>query len=187
VGNPHHMSFPGFPPSKHCWEDDQPWEMQSQASLPSGYPPGWSHYPYLVNIFWLAYLSIILLVHSKSAATKMFEIKYEKNTRPCRTSAAFDPAKRGLKRVRNEREMLDFRPGSKRASQPIRGLIGLIATSFFGNARPAGVPTGSPGRSGNIPGSHRARPPIKHSREDVNSWEISPRGPTTHISSICCI
>jgi len=47
-------------------------------------------------------------------------------------SAAVDPAKRGRKRVRIEQEMLDSRPGARRACQLIRGLMGLIATSFLG-------------------------------------------------------
>jgi hypothetical protein len=119
------------------------------GNLPQG-----SHHPYFVHMLYLAYINIILLACSKSAATKMFEIKYEKNTRPCKTSAAVDPAKRGRKRVRIERETLDFRPGAKRASQLIRGLMGLIATSFLGNARhPMFAPGSAP--SPRVWGSHR--------------------------------
>ena len=90
------------------------------------------HHSYFVHMLYLAYITIILLARSKSAAAKMFEIKYIKNTRPCKTLTAVDPAKRGLKRARTEREMLDFRPGGKRAHQLTRGLIGLIATSLLG-------------------------------------------------------
>jgi len=136
VGNSHHISFPGFfLPSKYIQEDDQAWEMHSQAFPPSGYPPGWSHYPYLVNIFLLAYLSIILLAGSKSVTAKMFEKKSGKNTRPCRTSTACDPAKRGLERTRIELTMLDFRPGGKRACQLTRGFDGIDRDFLFGNAR----------------------------------------------------
>jgi hypothetical protein len=68
----------------------------------------------------------------------MFEKKYKKNTTGCGTSNAVDPAKRGLKRMRIERDMLDFRPEAERASQPSRGkrsVMGLIAPSFLGTAR----------------------------------------------------
>jgi hypothetical protein len=46
---------------------------------------------------------------------KMSENKYLKNTSPCRTSTAFDPAKRALERTGIEQDMLDFRPGLERA------------------------------------------------------------------------
>jgi len=41
----------------------------------------------------------------------------QKNTTLCRTTDAVDPAKRGIKRARTERAMLDFRPGRERACQ----------------------------------------------------------------------
>jgi len=50
----------------------------------------------------------------------MFEIKSEKNTRPCRITTAADPAERGVERARIEQEMLNFRLGGKRACQLIR-------------------------------------------------------------------
>jgi len=47
--------------------------------------------------------------------TKIFEIKYEKNTRPCGMSNGRDPAKRAIERKRIEQDMLDFRTGIERA------------------------------------------------------------------------
>ena len=100
----HRAAPPGFyqalPPIKYAWEDAHPWETPSQGS----------HHSYFVYIFYLAYISIILLARSKSVATKIFEIKYEKNARPCGTPNACDPAKRGLEWPRIELTMLDFCP-----------------------------------------------------------------------------
>ena len=99
VGITHHTSFPCFsgflPPSKYSWEDDQVWETLPLASHPSRYLFGWPHQPHLVNIFWLAYLSIISLAGPKCVHTKIFEIKYKNNARPYRTSNAHNPANTG--------------------------------------------------------------------------------------------
>ena len=78
------------------------WEMLSQTSHTPGWPPEWTHNPYLVNIFWLAYISIILLADSKSVRTKMCKIKLEKYTTPWRTLKAEDPAKNDTKWMRIE-------------------------------------------------------------------------------------
>ena len=80
---------------------------------PSGIPIQESLWLYFVRIFYLAYIIIILLASSKSVHTKISEIKYIYNTSLWRTSAAVDPANRGLKRPRIELAMLDFRPEAK--------------------------------------------------------------------------
>ena len=48
--------------------------------------------------------------------TKISKIKYEKNTVPCRTLHAFDPAKHDQKQLRIEPTMLNFRAELERAS-----------------------------------------------------------------------
>ena len=106
------------------------WEYPAITRLP--WLPGWPHHSYFVHIFYLVYLSVILLALAKSAYTKMLEIKYIKNIIPCRTSNAVDPAKRDVERTRIERDILDFRPMRKRACQLTRKLMGLIAVSFLG-------------------------------------------------------
>jgi len=74
----HYTAPPGFPwappPIKYCWEDVHPWEFPLLAILPSQVPTGGFHHSYFVHIFYLAYINIILLARSKSAATKMFEL-----------------------------------------------------------------------------------------------------------------
>jgi hypothetical protein len=89
--------------------------MHPLASPPAGSPPGWPHHSKFINIFVLAYISIILLAGSKSVTTKICENKYEKNTTECRTSNARDPAKRDAERMRIEQGMLDFRAAAERA------------------------------------------------------------------------
>jgi len=74
--------------------------------------------------------------------TKIFEIKYKKNTRPCRTSNAGNPAKCGSERIRIERDMLDFRTGRASIASSPRGLMGLIATSFLGTRAVPGLAPG---------------------------------------------
>ena len=49
-----------------------------QTSPPFRVPAQGSQHSYFDRILYLAYIIIILLARSKSAATKMFEIKYEK-------------------------------------------------------------------------------------------------------------
>ena len=63
----------------------------------------------------------------------MFEIKYEKNAEPCGTANAYDPVKRDRERTRIERDMLDFRPGARRACQLIARIDGIDGTFLFGN------------------------------------------------------
>jgi len=132
----HRAAPPGFyrvlPPIKYSWEDAHSWETPSPGILPFRVPAQGSHQSYFVHMFYLAYINIILLARSKSVTAKMLEIKYKRNTRPCGTSNAFDPAKRGPKRTRIELTMLDFRSRGKRACQPSRGLMGMIAPSFSG-------------------------------------------------------
>ena len=65
------------------------------------------------HIFYLAYITIILLAHSKSVRIKICEIKYLKNATLCNTLNMVDPAKRGAKRTRIELAMLDFHPDEK--------------------------------------------------------------------------
>jgi len=77
-------------------------QLMGIPSPPSWVPTGGFHHPYFVHMFYLAYITTSLLARSKSVTTKMFEIKSEKNTRPCRMSIAADLAKRGVKRVRIE-------------------------------------------------------------------------------------
>jgi hypothetical protein len=91
---------------------------------------------YFVHIFYLAYIIIILLAHSKSVTINICENKYIYNTRPCRTLRAVDPAKRGLERTNIEPAMLDFRPGAKRACQLTAQIDGIDRDFLFGNARP---------------------------------------------------
>jgi len=67
----------------------------------------------------------------------MFEIKYEKNTRLCGTPNAYGPAKRDRERTRIERDMLDFRPGAKRACQLTARIDGIDRTFLFGNGAAA--------------------------------------------------
>ena len=109
VGNSHHASSLGFPvhslPSIYYWEDYQAWE------LPSPFPGTrrGSRRFYFIHMFYLAYITIVLLTGSEYAVAKICEIKIEKNTNPCCLSAAVDPAKCGPKRVCIELAMLDFR------------------------------------------------------------------------------
>jgi hypothetical protein len=91
---------------------------------------------YFVRIFYLAYIIIILLAHSKSVTINICENKYIYNTRPCRTLRAVDPAKRGLERTNIEPAMHDFRPGAKRACQLTAQIDGIDRDFLFGNARP---------------------------------------------------
>jgi hypothetical protein len=129
---------PGLPPVrsliKTLREDAHSWEIISPAILPSGYPPGWLHQLKFVNIFVLPYIIIILLARSKSMTIEKCEIKYEKNTIPCKASTAVDPAKRDLERTRIESVVLDFRPEAERALPAHRGLIGLIGLPFWEHA-----------------------------------------------------
>jgi hypothetical protein len=115
----HHAAPLGFPsgPLSHQTHSGRMLAVgnHSPGILPSGYPPGWLNQSELINIFVLPYIIIILSAHSKSMTIKKCEIKYEKNTIPCETSAAVDPAKRDFERTRIELTMLDFRPGSERA------------------------------------------------------------------------
>ena len=57
---------------------------------------------------------------------------------------AADPAKRGLKRTKIERDMLNFRPEEKRASQPTARIDGIDRDFLFGNARSPCSHPGSP-------------------------------------------
>jgi hypothetical protein len=68
---------------------------------------------------------------------KKCEIKYEKNTIPCETSAAVDPAKRDCERMNIELTMLDFRPGSERALPAHGGRP--IAFPFWERGLPASL------------------------------------------------
>jgi hypothetical protein len=121
-----------LPPIKYFREDACSWESPPPAIPPSWVPARGSHHSYFVHMFYLAYIMIILLSHSKSVTTKMFEIKYEKNTRLCGTSIACDPAKRGRKRMRIEPTMLDFRPGAMRAFSAHPQIDRMIEISFLG-------------------------------------------------------
>ena len=121
-------------PSVLFWEDDQAWEMFSQASPTPRWPPRWTHNPYLVNIFWLAYLSIISLAGSKSVHTKMLGIKSEKYTTLWRISKAEDPVKNDAKWTRIEWDMLNFYPGGRQASQLTTWIDGIDGTFLFGNS-----------------------------------------------------
>jgi hypothetical protein len=121
------------------------WEILSPCVIPFRIPTQGSLQLYFVHMFYLAYIIVILLARSKSVTINICENKSEKNTRPCRTPRAVDPARRGLERTNTEPTMLDFRPGAKRACQLIaRGLMGLIATSFLGTR---GHPCSHPGCS----------------------------------------
>ena len=57
---------------------------------------------------------------------------------------ATDPAKRGIKRSRIEREMLDILPGGKRASPAHRAIDGIDRTFLFGNVRHLVLTRGAP-------------------------------------------
>jgi hypothetical protein len=103
------------PPSNTFWEEVHLWETLPPASLPPGCRPGWFNQSELISIFVLPYIIIILLAHSKRVTIKKCEIKYEKNTISCETSAAVHPAKRDFERTRIELAVLDFRSGSERA------------------------------------------------------------------------
>ena len=67
--------------------------------------------------------------------TKIREIKYIKNASPWRTSNAVDPAERGLKRIKIKRDMPNFCPEEKRASQPTARIDGIDGNFLFGNTR----------------------------------------------------
>jgi hypothetical protein len=111
------------------------WETLSPCVIPFRIPTQGSLQSYFVHMFYLAYIIIILLAHSKSATTKICRKKYIKNTRPCRTPRPVDPAKRGPKRTGIELAMLDFRPGAKRACQLTARIDGIDRAFLFGNAR----------------------------------------------------
>jgi len=57
---------------------------------------------YSVHMFYLVYISVILLALSKRARIKISENKSEKITTPCRTPIAVDPAKRDVERTNSE-------------------------------------------------------------------------------------
>jgi len=136
---PHHAAPPGF--HRALSPSNIPGRMLArgkplpQASSPFRVPTQGSRHSYVVHMLYLAYINMILLACSKSAATKMFEIKYEKNTRHCGTLTAFNPAKCALKRMRIELIMLNFCSRAKRAYQLTRELIGLMEFPFQEYAR----------------------------------------------------
>ena len=61
---------------------------------------------------------------------KKCEIKYEKNTIPCGTSAAVDPAKRDIERTRIELVTVDFR--TRDCALPVHRakMMGLMGFRF---------------------------------------------------------
>ena len=129
-------------PSILFWEDDQAWEMLSQASSPSGCSLRWTHHPYLVNIFLSAYLSIILLADSKIVHTKMFINKFRKML-PC---VGHQMHEIPLKMTQNGQELSELcsifvLEESEHPSSP-RRLMGLMAPSFLGTARHPGFAPG---------------------------------------------
>jgi hypothetical protein len=130
----HHAAPPGFhralPPSNIPGRMPTRGKSLPQASSPFRIPAQGPHHSYFVCMFYLAYINIILLARSKSAATKMFKIKYKENTNPCRMPNSCDPAKFGLKRTNIEPTTLDFRPRAKRAGQLTRELIRLMVFPF---------------------------------------------------------
>jgi hypothetical protein len=111
------------------------WEILSPCVIPFRIPTQGSLQSYFVHMFYLAYIIIILLADSKSVTAEICENKSEKNTRPCRTPRAVDPAKRVLERTNIELAMLDFRPGAKRACQLTAQIDGIDRAFLFGNAR----------------------------------------------------
>jgi len=132
----HHAAPPGFhralPPIKYSRDDAHSWETPSP---PFRVPTQGSHHSYFVHILYLAYITIISLACSKSAATKMFEIKYEKIPGPAKRQSRPIP----LNAASNGRELSEkhsiFALGeSEHASSPAR-IDGIDRTFLFGNAR----------------------------------------------------
>jgi len=101
--------FPACPPIDTApREDARSWEIAPPAIRRS-------HHSYFIHMFYLPYITTILLACSKSVIIKICEIKHKKNTSPCRIGNTVDPAKRALERTRIELAALDFRPGAERA------------------------------------------------------------------------
>ena len=70
-----------------------------------------SHHFYPTHMLYLSHICTLPLGDPKSVCAKKFERKCEKNTTLCRLPNAFDPANRGIKRMRIEPTMVNFRMG----------------------------------------------------------------------------
>jgi hypothetical protein len=133
------LASPGFfarpPPINTFWEDARLWEIPSLGYTPFRMTARGSRHLYFVHISYLSYIIMILLACSKIVRINICKIKYLKNTRPCKTSRAVDPAKRDLKRTNIELAMLDFRPGQSEQCQLTARIDGIDRAFLFGNAR----------------------------------------------------
>ena len=98
----------------------------------SGYPPGWSHCPYLVNIFWLAYLSIILVVGPKSVTAKMLKLNLKKIPGPAERKSRPIPPNAASNGQELSEKCSIFALRQRGMPAHLRELMGLIAPSFLG-------------------------------------------------------
>jgi hypothetical protein len=108
-------------------------------SLPRVYPLS-DDRPGVPPLVFRSYFLFILYNHDfiglfENCRINICKIKYLKNTRPCKTSRAVDPAKRDLKRTNIELAMLDFRPGQSEQCQLTARIDGIDRAFLFGNAR----------------------------------------------------
>jgi hypothetical protein len=111
----HHTAPLGFPAGAHSHQIfPGGCSLVENVFLPSGYPPGWFHRLYLINIFYLPYISMIFSLFPNGWLQKKYE-KYEINDIPCGMSNALDPTKRGIKWMSIQLAVLNSHPEVKQA------------------------------------------------------------------------